>query len=97
MYLDCTHYTVVTSTIFFYSILIDLNISLFVCINKVWMGGRKESRGNKVGVWVACRGCLNACLTLKAVLVVLSLALRYIPLRLSSSFKTIFFVNVITV
>lgn len=49
-------------------------------------------------MWVAsCRGCLNACLTLKAVLVVLSLALRYIPLRLSPSFKTIFFVNVITV
>lgn len=41
--------------------------------------------------WVSKR------LTLKAVLVVLSHALRYIPLRLSSSFKTIFFVNVITV
>lgn len=58
-------------------------------------GGRGSRERNKVGS--SCRGCLNACLTLKAVLVVLSLALRYIPLRLSSSFKTIFFVNVITV
>lgn len=88
------------NNIFFYSILIDLNISLFVCINKLregGSGGRREVEGGIRWVWVACRGCLNACLTLKAVLVVLSPALRYIPLRLSSSFKTIFFVNVITV
>lgn len=69
MYLDCTHYTVVTSTIFFCSILIDLNISLFVCINKLWEGeggwggvgwvGGRSRGGNKVGVgglsWVSKR------------------------------------------
>lgn len=48
MYLDCTHYTVVTSTIFFCSILIDLNISLFVGINKLWEG-REEGGGDGPG------------------------------------------------
>lgn len=63
-----------------------------------WMDGWMDGRENKVGVvggflsWVS-----KPPVSLEAVLVVLSLALRYIPLRLSSSFKTIFFVNVITV
>jgi len=72
-------------------------ISIFVSrINKRGDGGgkRDEGSGMRVGVGLVVSPALHIfsrpCSSY-------SLALRYIPLRLSSSFKTIFFVNVITV